>query len=125
MAFRFQKRVKILPGVRLNFSKRGISTTFGVRGASISKGRRGTYANIGLPGTGISYRRKISNQKKETSTAYFLWFCGLFGMLGWHHFYLGRTGKGIAWMLTGGILGIGALIDFFTLRSAVNNYNAK
>ncbi|WP_083465246.1 DUF4236 domain-containing protein [Thalassobacillus sp. C254] len=32
MSFRFQKRVSVAPGVRLNFSKRGISTTVGRQG---------------------------------------------------------------------------------------------
>ena len=61
MAFRFRRSVKILPGVRLNFSKSGISTTFGGRGFSVTKGKNGTYQNVGIPGTGISYRSKISS----------------------------------------------------------------
>ncbi|CAM3804959.1 DUF4236 domain-containing protein [Alkalicoccus chagannorensis] len=60
MAFRFQKRVKLAPGMRLNLSKRGVSTSFGPRGASVSVGRRGVYGNVGAPGTGLSYRKKLS-----------------------------------------------------------------
>lgn len=60
MAFRFQKRVSLFPGVRLNFSSRGVSTTLGVRGASINIGSRGAYLNVGLPGTGLSYRTRLS-----------------------------------------------------------------
>jgi uncharacterized protein DUF4236 len=33
MGFRFHRSLKILPGIRLNFGKRGISTSIGVRGA--------------------------------------------------------------------------------------------
>ena len=41
MAWRFQRRVKIIPGVRLNLSKSGISTSVGVRGASMTFGKSG------------------------------------------------------------------------------------
>lgn len=73
MAFRFRKSVKLIPGVKLNFSKSGISTTVGRRGASVTIGKRGTYINTGIPGTGVSYRKRVGNSrssegsKKETS----------------------------------------------------------
>ncbi|GIV96838.1 MAG: hypothetical protein KatS3mg057_1495 [Herpetosiphonaceae bacterium] len=66
MGWRFRKSVKIFPGVRLNISKRGISTTVGVRGASVTFGQRGTYLNIGLPGTGLSYRTRIDTPVPPT-----------------------------------------------------------
>src|SRR6266404_7138769 len=55
MSFRFRRSIKILPGVRLNFGKRGISTSIGVRGAHITLGKTGTRTTIGLPGSGLSY----------------------------------------------------------------------
>lgn len=60
MAVRFRKSVKLGPGVKLNFSKRGISTTLGPRGCTTSFGKRGVYQNVGIPGTGLSYRTKIA-----------------------------------------------------------------
>jgi hypothetical protein len=57
--FRFRKSVKIAPGVRLNFSRSGVSTTVGVRGLSVNTGRRGTYLNAGIPGTGIRSRSRL------------------------------------------------------------------
>jgi Protein of unknown function (DUF4236) len=60
LGFRFQRRFKLFPGVRLNFSRGGISTTIGVRGASFTLGGRGAYVNLGIPGTGLSYREKIT-----------------------------------------------------------------
>jgi hypothetical protein len=60
MSLRFRRSVRLFPGVRLNFSRGGISTTVGVRGASLTVGPRGTYANVGLPGTGLSYRTKVA-----------------------------------------------------------------
>jgi len=55
LGLRFRRSIKILPGVRLNFSKSGVSTSLGGPGASINLGPKGTRQTIGLPGTGISY----------------------------------------------------------------------
>ena len=60
MGFRFQRRLKLFPGVRLNFSRGGISATIGVRGASVTLGGTGAYVNLGLPGTGLSFRQRIT-----------------------------------------------------------------
>ena len=65
MGWGYRKRKQILPGVWLNFSKRGISTTIGKRGASVNFGSSGTYLNLGIPGTGIYSRGKISSSKKR------------------------------------------------------------
>jgi TM2 domain-containing membrane protein YozV len=60
---------------------------------------------------------------KSKGTAYLLWLVSIFGWLGFHHFYLGKIGKGIIWILTGGVFGIDSLIDLFTLGSAVERCN--
>jgi hypothetical protein len=59
MGFRFQKRISILPGVRINLSKGGVSTSLGPRGADVNIGRNGVTTNAGIPGTGLSYRSKL------------------------------------------------------------------
>jgi len=59
MGFRFQKRISILPGVRLNLSKGGVSTSLGPRGADVNIGKDGITTNAGIPGTGLSYRQKV------------------------------------------------------------------
>lgn len=59
MGLRFQKRLSILPGVRLNLSKGGVSTSLGPRGADVNIGRNGVTTNAGIPGTGLSYRSKL------------------------------------------------------------------
>lgn len=59
MGLRFTRRITIFPGVRLNFSKSGVSLSIGPRGASITLGKRGVYGNVGLPGTGLSYRTRL------------------------------------------------------------------
>ena len=55
----------MLPGVTLNFSKSGISTTIGTKGASVNIGKNGVYGNAGIPGTGIYMREKIAGSKKS------------------------------------------------------------
>lgn len=63
--------------------------------------------------------------KKSKGVAYSLWLIGLFGVLGLHRFYLGKIGTGILWLLTGGVFGVGAIIDLFTLGGKVDQYNLK
>ena len=62
MGWRFRKTIKLAPGIKLNVGKKGItSATLGKRGASINIGSKGAYTNIGIPGTGLSYRKKIKS----------------------------------------------------------------
>ena len=65
MAFRFQRRIRLAPGVRLNLSKRGLGLSVGPRGASLSMGPRGMHGHAGIPGTGLAYRQKL-NKPDET-----------------------------------------------------------
>ena len=64
MTFRFRSSIKILPGIRLNFGKRGISTSIGVRGAHITFGKTGTHTAVGLPGSGMSFTH-LHKQRRE------------------------------------------------------------
>lgn len=59
MAFRFRKSIRIAPGVRINVSTSGLSTTLGPRGMNVTTGRRGTFLNAGIPGTGVSTRGRL------------------------------------------------------------------
>ena len=60
MRFRFYKRIKIAPGVTLNWGKRGTSVSFGPRGARTTIGPHGVRSSVGIPGTGIRYEKKYS-----------------------------------------------------------------
>lgn len=60
MAWSFRRRIKVIPGVHLNFSKSGITTSIGIRGASMTFGKSGTYLNTSVPILGISNRQKLS-----------------------------------------------------------------
>jgi len=68
---RFRRKAKLFPGVYLNFSKTGISTTFGIPGASINVSKQGTFLNTGIPGTGI-YDRKRIGSKNKTNNDHFI-----------------------------------------------------
>lgn len=68
MGLYFRKSKKILPGVRINWSKSGPSLSVGPRGAKVSIGKRGTYVSGGIPGTGLYWRNKIGGKKKTRGT---------------------------------------------------------
>jgi Protein of unknown function (DUF4236) len=53
MGFRFYRRINLFPGLRVNMSKSGISTSIGTRGGWFTFGRRGSRATVGIPGTGL------------------------------------------------------------------------
>lgn len=65
MVWNYRKRIKIFPGVHLNFSKSGVSTSIGPKGAKVTFGKKGTYLNTSVPGTGLYSRKKISNKKED------------------------------------------------------------
>ena len=67
MAWNYRKRVKIAPGVHLNFSKNGVSTSIGPKGAKVTFGKNGTYMSTSIPGTGLYSRQKISGSKSTFS----------------------------------------------------------
>lgn len=67
MAWKFRKRIKIAPGVTLNLSKSGVSTTVGTKGASVNMGKNGIYLNTGIPGTGIYDRQRLDGKTKKKS----------------------------------------------------------
>lgn len=66
MGFSFRKRLKIMKGLYLNFSKTGISTSVGGPGATLNFGKNGTRVTTSIPGTGIRYSKNLSGNKKDT-----------------------------------------------------------
>ena len=94
MALRIRKSIKIAPGVKINLSKSGISTSLGVKGATVNLSKRGTRVTTGISGTGISssklYKSKTKQaaptQPREYSTAewVFAWIIGeILSLVGW------------------------------------------
>ena len=72
MGLRFRKSISIIPGVKLNFGKSGMSVSTGVPGfrkTFHSSGRVTT--SVGIPGTGLSYvttenKNKTSRNQRQT-----------------------------------------------------------
>ena len=55
MPFRFRRTFKILPGVKINLSKGGMSVTVGPRGYHLNFGKQGIRQTIDFPGAGLSH----------------------------------------------------------------------
>ena len=51
----------ILPGVRVNLSKTGVSGGLGGHGATVNVGQNGEQVTLGIPGTGLSYRTPLTS----------------------------------------------------------------
>jgi Protein of unknown function (DUF4236) len=84
MGFRFRKTIKLLPGVRLNLSKTGVSASIGERGATVNLSDRGARGTVGLPGTGLSYTGQLSSAPRRPGR----WFLAILALavavgLGW------------------------------------------
>ena len=69
MGFRFRKTIKLFPGVKLNFSKSGVSTSIGGPGATINISKRGTRGTVGIPGTGVSYSENLTEPEHLRTVA--------------------------------------------------------
>jgi hypothetical protein len=60
MGFRFRKVISVLPGVKINLSKSGVSTSLGGKGATVNVGSSGKRTfTLGIPGTGLSYQMPL------------------------------------------------------------------
>ena len=69
MGFRFRKSFRLAPGVRLNLSKSGLSTTLGVPGANVNIRGRRVRRTVGIPGSGLSHVEEYTLGKDERDVA--------------------------------------------------------
>jgi len=60
-----------------------------------------------------------SGKPRSLGTSYALAALGLFLVCGLHRFYLGRPISGVIWLLTGGLCGIGQIIDLILMPAMV------
>ncbi|MBE5087559.1 DUF4236 domain-containing protein [Bacillus thuringiensis] len=68
MGFKFRRSVKIAPGVKINLSNKGAGVSVGGKGARVSVGPSGTRFTSSIPGTGLSYEKRLSNKNKNIGT---------------------------------------------------------
>lgn len=66
---------------------------------------------------------EMTKKQKSSGTTWLLWV--FTGGLGGHRFYLGKTGTGVAMLLTIGGLGIWTLIDLFLVSGMIRDTNEK
>jgi hypothetical protein len=57
MGWRFRQSFKVIPGLRLNLSKSGLSASIGGAPLTLNIGPHGLMGTASIPGTGISYRQ--------------------------------------------------------------------
>ena len=65
-------------------------------------------------------RRYVAGRKSYNVSWVLLTFLGIFGI---HRFYLGKWLTGLVWLLTGGLLMLGVLYDYWTLNGQVDEVN--
>lgn len=73
-----------MPGVKINISKSGLSTSVGPRGATVNiKPGRKTRANVGIPGTGISHSQNLSEEplRDNSGGSGGFWFALIIGFI--------------------------------------------
>lgn len=63
-----------------------------------------------------------SSQKSKTVT---LILCIFLGIIGAHHFYVGRIGRGFLYLFTGGLFIFGWILDIFKILSGTFVDGAK
>lgn len=66
MSWRFRKTFRVLPGIKLNLTARGLSATLGAAPFSVNVGPRGVYRNVSIPGTGIWDRQHIGGPSPQS-----------------------------------------------------------
>jgi TM2 domain-containing membrane protein YozV len=62
-------------------------------------------------------------QEKQVVIGYALWLGFFFGVCGLHRFYSGRWISGLIWLFTGGLCGIGQIVDLFFVRRMIQDHN--
>ncbi len=65
----------------------------------------------------------IARPRRDILTSYALVIPAVFGIAGLHRFYLGRWVSGLIWLVTGGVCGIGTIIDLVMMPRMVDDHN--
>ncbi|MFK7931208.1 MAG: TM2 domain-containing protein [Myxococcota bacterium] len=65
----------------------------------------------------------LIRRDKDVGISYVLLVVSFFGIAGLHRLYLGRVVSGLLWLFTGGLCGVGTLVDLFLLPTMVRDAN--
>lgn len=75
-----------------------------------------------IPGMDRAAERRFKPGKIDYNLCWILLtFLGFFGV---HRFYMGKWVSGLIWLLTGGLLTIGYLYDYWTLNDQISEVNS-
>jgi Protein of unknown function (DUF4236) len=67
MSWRFRQSFTVIPGLRLNLSKSGLSASIGNSPFTLNIGPHGSTETASIPGTGLSYRHHVGTPSPPTS----------------------------------------------------------
>lgn len=105
MGFRYRKSLRLIPGVRLNVTGKGLSSaSFGKPGSTLNMGRGGIQSTVGLPGSGMSYASKRSG---KSALFLGLLIAALVALI--YHAARGSRAAQVS-LLVIGVLGVGAAL---------------
>jgi len=61
--------------------------------------------------------------ERNVVAAYVLWLPFFFGLSGLHRLYAGRWVSGLIWLFTGGLCGVGQIIDLLFIPRMIEDHN--
>lgn len=79
--------------------------------------------NVTINNTQSGLVGPIYGARKKAWTVF--WIDAFFGFLGFHRFYLGHYGMGLLYLFTGGLFGIGAIVDLFIAWKITRKENTR
>ena len=124
MGWNVRRSRQIVPGVRLNFSKKGLGLSVGPRHAkiSISPGKRVT-TNIGIPGTGIRYT-KVATAKQQSRVNQKVSRGDSYQINGVDHVQIYKPGSISSYLMALSFLGLAISFAFFVGNVSGSHYKS-
>ncbi len=102
-----------IPNVTFHVKANELSSTVEKGFATTQSESSGNVVVIQEVPAGVGQQIKNAKSDKDATTTFLLAYLG--GFLGLHRFYVGKTGTGILYLFTLGLLGIGPFIDIIRI----------